>query len=375
MNLALALPTRVPLAAVPPTALPLTSVSRPTPRTILPRAAWLIESSKSGGSGGVGGFGPATGLPEGLTSQDAARVAELLVARRAASTRTTYASAWRRFERWCTARGIAAMPTNPETVCAYLAEFATEGVVSGTIEVACAAIAAAHQEADHSNPVADDMVKAVRRGIRRSLGTAPRRQSRPLSTDEIRVMVAGIDRATVKGTRDAALILLGFASALRRSELAGLDLEDLEHQPGGLLIHVRSSKGDPEKRGQVVAVAHGQRHDTDSVTALAAWLDLRGRHAGPLFTGVPNGRVTSRPFTGSGLAAMLKTRAAAVGIPADRVSGHSLRAGHATTAAMAGVDLARIAAQTRHTRISTLVEHYIRPLDAMRVTTSRDLGL
>jgi site-specific recombinase XerD len=85
--------------------------------------------------------------------------------------------------------------------------------------------------------------------------------------------------------------------------------------------------------------------------------------------------VGQRPFTGSGLARMLKDRAAAVGLPAERISGHSLRAGHATTAAMAGVDLARIAAQTRHTRISTLVEHYIRPLEALQVTSSRDLGL
>jgi len=72
---------------------------------------------------------------------------------------------------------------------------------------------------------------------------------------------------------------------------------------------------------------------------------------------------------------MLKDRAAAAGIPSERVSGHSLRAGHATTAALAGVALDRIAAQTRHSRTSTLVEHYIRPLEAMKVTSSRDLGL
>lgn len=72
---------------------------------------------------------------------------------------------------------------------------------------------------------------------------------------------------------------------------------------------------------------------------------------------------------------MLKQRAAAVGIPSEHVGGHSLRAGHATTAAPAGVGLDRIAAQKRHSRISTLVEHYIRPLEAMQVTSSRDLGL
>lgn len=146
-------------------------------------------------------------------------------------------------------------------------------------------------------------------------------------------------------------------------------------KPEGLLIRVRKSKTDPEQRGQLVGVAHGTHPDTDPVTALDAWLAHRGTQPGQLFRGFHHERIGTRPFTGSGLARMLKQRAAAAGIPSERISGHSLRAGHATTAALAGVGLDRIAAQTRHTRISTLVEHYIRPLEAMQVTSSRDLGL
>lgn len=185
-------------------------------------------------------------------------------------------------------------------------------------------------------------------------------------------MLDGIDRATGKGVRDAAVILLGVASALRRSELADLDLADIEPKPDGLLIHVRTSKGDPERRGQLVGVAPGKNPAADPIAALDAWLDLRGRAPGRLFVSVRNERIGPQPFTGSGLARMLKDRAATVGLPAERISGHSLRAGQATTAAIAGVDLARIAAQTRHTRISTLVEHYIRPLEALQLTSSRD---
>jgi len=188
-------------------------------------------------------------------------------------------------------------------------------------------------------------------------------------------MLAHIDRTTVKGTRDAALILIGFASALRRSELAALTMADIEAKPAGLLIHLRRSKGDPEARGQVVGVARGQHLETDPIATLDAWLGLRGTAPGPLFTNAHHGRVGTRTITGSGLTDMLKQRASAAGLPADRITGHSLRAGHATTAALAGVDLARIAAQTRHRRISTLVEHYIRPLNALHVTSSRDLGL
>lgn len=313
--------------------------------------------------------------PEGLTDLDLTRITEAIAAGRATSTRRSYAWQWGRFERWCIGRGITSMPATPATVCAYLTDFAAQGVASGTIECACAAIAAEHETEGRPNPVADHSVKAVRRGLRRTLGTAPRRHSRPLNTAEIRRMVATIDRTTARGSRDAALILLGFASALRRSELAGLEIADIEPKPEGLLIFVRKSKTDPEARGQLVGVAHGNRADTDPVTALNDWLTHRGTQPGQLFRGFIRNRIATRPFTGSGLARVLKERAAAAGIPSEHVSGHSLRAGHATTAALAGVGLDRIAAQTRHSRISTLVEHYIRPLEAMQVTSSRDLGL
>jgi integrase len=102
----------------------------------------------------------------------------------------------------------------------------------------------------------------------------------PLSPDDIRQLLAHIDRTTVKGTRDASLILLGFASALRRSELAALTIADIESKPAGLLIDVRRSKGAPEARGQVVGVAQGRYAATDPIAALDAWLALRGTALG-----------------------------------------------------------------------------------------------
>lgn len=81
------------------------------------------------------------------------------------------------------------------------------------------------------------------------------------------------------------------------------------------------------------------------------------------------------PITGDAVARMLRVRAAAAGLPTARITGHSLRAGHATSAALAGVPVERIAAQTRHRRIDVLIERYIRPIDALRTTSSRDLGL
>jgi integrase len=310
----------------------------------------------------------------GLPETDRTRILAVIDAHHAPTTLTIYAYAWRQWTAWCAGRDLAPLPASPATVCAYLTERAEHGAAFATLEIACAAISHEHRRHQADNPVLHEVVRQVRRGLRRTLGMAPRRQARALSVGDIRQILGAIDRSTPRGARDAALILLGFASALRRSELAALTFADLEAKPAGLLLTVGRSKTDPDHRGQVVGVAHGLHPDTDPVGAVASWLAVRGTAPGPLFTSL-RGRDGSSPITGGTVARILKTRAEAAGLPSARISGHSLRAGHVTSAAMAGVGVDRIAAQTRHRRIDVLIEHYIRPVEALRTTSSRDLGL
>jgi integrase len=166
--------------------------------------------------------GEGFGVPAGLTMADAIRIAEAMSACHAESTRAIYAGAWQRWERWCTVRDIAAMPAHPAAICAYLAERAATGLSIGALDTDCSAIAYTHRRHRLPDPLCDEAVRAVRRGLRRMVGTAPRRQARPLGTTEIRQIVEAINRSMPKGARDAAIILLGYASALRRSELAAL---------------------------------------------------------------------------------------------------------------------------------------------------------
>ena len=106
---------------------------------------------------------------------------------------------------------------------------------------------------------------------------------------------------------------------------------------------------------------------------LAPGADGYAEAAATLFAaGTPD--LVVRPRDAAGVAAAVR-HATAAGLPSAQISGHSLRAGHVTSAAMAGVGVDRIAAQTRHRRIDVLIEHYIRPVDALRTTSSRDLGL
>lgn len=236
-----------------------------------------------------------------------------------------------------------------------------------TLNLSCAAIRHVHRLCGAPDPVETEIVHQVRRGLARTHGTAPRRRARPLNVAEIRQMLGAMDRGTPAGTRDAAIILLGFASALRRSELVALTLADLTHQPAGLLLSVRSSKTDP--------AGHGHHAETDPVAALTTWLALRGPTPGPLFTRTWGPTISAEPLAGRAIARMLRTRAEAAGLNGTRITAHSLRAGHATTAALAGVPLERIAAQTRHQNLAVLLERYIRPLEPFAMTSSKDLGL
>jgi integrase len=310
-----------------------------------------------------------------LTEADVIRIAAALAATHAESTRTVYAGAWQRWATWCASRGLLALPAEPAAVCAYLAERADQGVSFSTIDQACSAIGHQHRRHGMEDPIGHEAVRQVRRGLRRILGTAPRRPARPLSVSDIRQVISGIDRSTQQGVRDAAIVLLGFAGALRRSELAALTLTDVEAKPAGLLLHLRRSKTDPERRGQIVGVAHGQHALTDPVAALDAWLAFRGTAPGPVFTSMRPGLTTLEPISGNAVTRIVKDRAAAAGFSVERITAHSLRAGHATSAPRAGVGVDRIAAQTRHRRIDVLVERYIRPVQALETTSSRDLGL
>lgn len=317
----------------------------------------------------------AVDLPAGLTLEDALGIAAAIEASHAPKTRALYATHRRLWQRWCAARGIDPLPAPPEALAAYLVERAAGGVTIGTVNGICVALRHVHHQHGLANPAETEIVRNVRLGLRRIYGRAPKRLARPLTVPEIRQIVDAIDRATLAGARDAAIILLGYASAMRGGELTDLTIDDVAFKPAGLLITIRQSKTDQAGEGQIVAVAHGQHAATDPVAALNAWLSLRGDHDGPLFSRIFKTRVGDQHFCRIAVLNIVRQRAINAGLDGTRITAHSLRAGHATTAALAGVPLTRIAAQTRHKDLGVLVNRYIRPLEALASTSSRDLGL
>jgi integrase len=162
-----------------------------------------------------------------------------------------------------------------------------------------------------------------------------------------------------KGVRDRALLLLGFAAALRRSELVALDVEDIEFVNEGLVVHQRRSKTDQEGVGRKIAVPYG-RTNACPVRALRGWLEHAHIESGAVFRPVSKGQVVGVDrLTGASVSLVLKGYAQRAGLPVANISGHSLRSGLVTSAAQAGVAAYKIQEQTGH-KSTEMVSRYIR---------------
>lgn len=312
-----------------------------------------------------------------LTTTEIARIGRAMDASRSANTRRAYASRWRAWERWCADLGRESIPAQPAEIAAHVTWLADQGRSMSTINSTLAAIRAVHGDRGFDDPTSGLGLTRVRSGLSRTIGTAASKQAHALSPTELRRMLATCDDDGVRGARDRALLLVGFAAALRRSELAALNVADLAQQRRGLAVTLRRSKGDQDGRGVVVGISRGEHTETDPVTAVASWLMLAGISSGPVFVAITKHNSvprTMRRLSGAAIDGIVQTRAAAAGLGDLAVSGHSLRAGHATTAAEMGADVARIARTTRHARLETL-QRYIRPAEVLRDTTASDLGL
>ena len=272
-------------------------------------------------------------------------------AEKAAATRKAYWKDFESFGVWCHERGLDVLPAAPESVAAYLTFEARHGTKPSTIGRRCAAIRYVHSIGGHPIPTADERVKAVVRGIRRTHGVAPRRIA-PATADCIIAMAPRPD-GTLTALRDRALLLLGFAGAFRRSELVALDVADIEEVPEGLRVTIRRGKTDQEGRGAVIAIVRGEI--ACPVTALRAWLDAAEITDGPLFRPIRRGgHVQPTRLTDRSVANIVKSHAERTGLDPALFSGHSLRAGFLTSAAKRGASLFKMMATSRHRSTDTL---------------------
>jgi integrase len=333
------------------------------------------------------------------------------------ATKAAYRSDWGRFQRWAAAGGFGMWPAPAMVVAAYLTAAAQEVKVDGrpafpsaSLSRWASSINQIHTAAGFEAPGRSEVVRRALAGVRRVRKIPPKRRS-PLLLADVRLLLEalqpslGVWPAGVAAHRDAALLLMGFAGAHRRSELTGLRVGDVTvHPVDGLHVQVRSSKTDQEGRGTVRALPYGRDPITCPPCAFLRWrtvlqaydhggrtdviVALRSRgpvgehccrstiqptpaHPGAA-SAQPNGsgaddeavgerwlfptvhrtgQPSAKAMTGDAVAAMIQRRAAAAGFtPAqvDLLGGHSLRSGFVTEAFRAGADAHSIMRQTGH---------------------------
>jgi integrase len=275
---------------------------------------------------------------------------------RAPATERAAAYQWALFAGWCSGEGRVSLPADASTVEAYLEAVAARGTrgkgergirTAASAGQAVWAINREHRRAGHAAPGAQDHPRLALAGFRRGARGSERRAA-ALSVVDLRAI--GDGRGEM-GARDVAMIRLGWAGLLRRSEVAALDLADVRWGRSGIEVRVRAGKG----AEAVVSVVRGRAlRGVCPVAALERWLRLRGSAAGPLFVGLV-GRRRGRRLSGAAVDAAVRRVARNAGLAGGGYSGHSLRAGGATWLAEAGVSPLLVAQHGRWRRMDTVI--------------------
>ena len=190
-----------------------------------------------------------------------------------------------------------------------------------------------------------------------------RTKKAPATAERLLAMAANTGDG-LKGIRDRALLLLGFAGAFRRSELVALDVADLEETETGLLVTIRRGKTDQEGAGRTIAIPRGDV--ACPVKALRAWLEAAAIGTGPIFRPIDRaGTVRASRLTCRSVANFVKAYAARAGFDATTFSGHSLRSGFLTSAAAKGASIFKMMDQSGHKSVDTL-RGYVRDAELFK---------
>ncbi len=307
---------------------------------------------------------------------------------KAENTQHAYAADWRHYTAWCMRRGVAPLPPNPQAIGLYIADLAVGSGRAGrnpaTIARRLSGLAWMFRQRGAPLDRADPHIKEVLAGIRRQHGRPPQ-QKEALTAEDVLAMAETLGRADLRALRDRAILLLGFAGGLRRSELVGLDLGRDHTQEGrgwiemleaGVVLHIKGKTGWRE-----VEVGKGSADLSCPVVALATWIRLGRVDHGPVFRRVSRDgkRALLERLTDRHVARLVQATAMAAGVRGDLpegerktlFAGHSLRAGLATSAE---VEERYVQKQLGHAS-AEMTRRYQRRRDRFRVNLTKAAGL
>ena len=278
------------------------------------------------------------------------------------NTRRAYAKAWKRFLHFCQKKGIEPQEACVDDVVEFFIHLASQRVRNsdrvlsmGTLRLYRSALNRFFAEMDLTSPASSLQVGDILGGLSRIRNSSPRRV-KALREYEI---VAMLDKCsgTIFGLRDASMLSLGFAAALRRSELCNLSVADVNViSKERMILCVRQSKTDQQGKGQRIAVLEG--NSVRPVSRMNVWLEKASIQKGFLFQTFTKGGVLSgKPLSHTEVPRMVKKYVEKIGLDPADYSGHSLRAGFVTSAAVHRARLDKIMEITRHRNPATVLQY------------------
>jgi integrase len=290
---------------------------------------------------------------------------------KADNTRRAYRAAVRAWCAWCARHDLPPLPASGQDVAAFLAGERGRKLSPETLKLRRAAIRYLHRTAGCPVPTDDVCVSETMAGITRDAarkGIVPRKKVAATATI-LRRLLAPIG-GDVRGLRDRALLLVGFAGALRRSELAAIRFEHLERTDRGIRLTLPQTKGE-QTDAVTVPLPYG---DTElcPVHALEAWQQAAGLTEGPIFRRIwlpprprptatceppPLPRIGTQAISPQTVAQIVQARAMAAGFDRRDLGGHSLKRGALTTGMDRGVHPAKLKRLGRHKSFDVLGEY------------------
>ena len=273
---------------------------------------------------------------------------------------------WRGWTEYCARVGAAPLPVTLAVLRGFLTERIAAGRKRATLERLLSTLSIVHRLVDLSSPMDTMEFKLMWRALRREHLTARQQQAKGLTIADLETILATLDPDEPRDLRDAALLCTAFETMFRRSELVGLQVENLSTEADGSgRMFLAHSKTDQEGVGALQYVT------SSTVELLRNWMEKANITDGFIFRSAAHNRESyDKPLSDRDVARIFKSRALAAGLDAARVSGHSTRVGATQDLMANNYSAAEIMRQGRW-KSERMIVRYSESLNAGRSAMAR----